>query len=286
MNERCVGLLGATSLVGASLLPLLTQAGWQITAFSRQPARPADSDITWRQLSSHSEPGHIPYWICVAPVWALPEYFTMLEGYGARRLVALSSTSLFIKRDSSDPGEQNNARQLAEGENALRAWAEAKGIEWVILRPTLIYGHGRDKNITEIARFIRWFGFFPLLGPAHGLRQPVHAEDVASACLSALSTPAATNRAYNISGGQTLAYRDMVSRIFIALGDRPRLVTVPLWMFRIAITILHGLPRYRHWTKAMAERMSRDLVFDHADATRDFNFSPRIFQLSKADLPG
>ncbi len=61
-----------------------------------------------------------------------------------------------------------------------------QGVEWVILRPTLIYGHGRDKNITEIARFIRRFGFFPLLGKANGLRQPIHVEDVAEACFAAL----------------------------------------------------------------------------------------------------
>jgi hypothetical protein len=45
------------------------------------------------------------------------------------------------------------------------------------------------------------------------------------------------------------------------------------------------LPRYRHWSAAMAERMNRDLVFDHAEATHDLNFSPRPFQLMAEDLP-
>lgn len=92
---------------------------------------------------------------------------------------------------------------------------------WVILRPTLIYGRGRDRNITVIARFIRRFGFFPVLGRATGLRQPVHAEDVALACHRALEAPAATNRAYNISGGETVTYREMVRRVFLALEGGP-----------------------------------------------------------------
>jgi hypothetical protein len=56
-------------------------------------------------------------------------------------------------------------------------------------------------------------------------------------------------------------------------------------MFQVAVAALHLLPRYKHWTVEMAERMNRDLVFDHADATRDFGFSPRPFTLSPEDLP-
>jgi nucleoside-diphosphate-sugar epimerase len=181
--------------------------------------------------------------------------------------------------------EQATAAKLIDGETRLQAWAESRGIKWVILRPTLIYGLGRDKNISEIARFIRRFGFFSVLGEAKGLRQPIHAMDVAGACLAALQGSAASNRAYNISGGETLAYRDMVARIFMALGRLPRLLTVPLWVFRLAVTTLRCLPRYRQWSAAMAERMNHDLVFDHADAARDLDFKPRAFALAAEDLP-
>jgi nucleoside-diphosphate-sugar epimerase len=209
----------------------------------------------------------------------------MIEAHGARRVVALSSTSLFVKGESSNRGEQELARRLAEGERALRVWADTHAVEWVSLRPTLIYGRGRDKNLTEIVRFVRRWGFFPLLGKADGLRQPVHAEDVAAACVSALTVPAAANRTYNLSGGETLPYREMVCRVFGVVGKSPYLVTIPRWLFRLAVAALRLLPRYRHWTTEMAERMNRDLVFDHADAARDLGFSPRLFRLSPEDLP-
>ncbi len=209
----------------------------------------------------------------------------MLQAHGARRVVVLSSTSRFTKDDSSDPEEQAVAHRLIDAELRVQAWAESLGVDCVILRPTLIYGRGRDKNISEIARFIRRFGFFPLFGKAHGLRQPIHAADVAGACLAALRAPCAVNRAYNISGGETLTYRDMVTRVFSSLGRRPRLLTVPLWGFRVAMVMLRRLPRYRQWSAAMAERMNRDLVFDHAEAARDLGFKPRAFELAAGDLP-
>jgi len=228
--------------------------------------------------------GSASFRICAAPIWVLPEHFALLEACRVRRVLAISSTSRFTKDDSSDPQEQTIAQRLADAEAQLQAWAESRGVEWVILRPTLIYGQGRDKNLCEIARFIRRFGFFPLLGSAQGLRQPIHVQDVATACLAALRAPAAANRAYNVSGGSTLAYQQMAAQVFSALGRPTRLLRVPLWAFGVALAALRCLPRYRHWSAAMAERMNRDLVFDHSDAARDFAFAPRVFALRREDL--
>lgn len=294
MVELRVGVLGASSLVGGCLLPRLSDAGLRVVAFSRRAAQ-SGLGVEWRQLplAEHPSPqpsprrgeGVTPYWICVAPIWVLPDYFALIEAAGARRVVVLSSTSRFTKVGSGDMAEQATAAQLIDGEARLQAWAQSRGIEWVILRPTLIYGLGRDKNINEIACFIRRFGFFAVLGEAKGQRQPIHAEDVAGACLAALQGSGVRNRSYNISGGETLTYREMVTRIFTALGRRPRALTVPLWAFRLAVSILRFLPRYRQWSAVMAERMNRDLVFDHTEAVRDLGFKPRAFELTAEDLP-
>ncbi len=290
MAKQRIGVLGATSLVGNYLLDLLRQNGLEATAFSRRSIEqcPSIKGVDWEQLDINTTKfqrregdisrNEIDAWISVAPIWILPNHFRLLESYGIKRIVALSSTSLFVKGDSSDPYEKDVALRLSEGEQQLQSWATDNGVQWIILRPTLIYGAGKDKNVAEIATVIRRFGFFPLFGSARGLRQPVHANDVATACLAALQNLPVVDHAYNLSGGETLTYRDMVSRIFSALGLRPRLVHVPLWFFRLSIALLRLLPRYRHWTTAMAERMNQDLCFDHAEATRDFGYLPKAFE--------
>lgn len=288
-KEPIIGLLGASSLVGGCLISLLKGDGRRVFAFSRTlPKCNDERGVTWLQLTdsliANPEVPEIKEWVCVAPVWVLPQYFPMLEACGASRIVVLSSTSRFTKTDSSDEFENDIAARLINGEERLKSWAMGKGVEWVILRPTLIYGYGQDKNIAEIARFIRRFGFFPLFGNATGLRQPIYVEDVAMACIAALKSSVAVNRAYNISGGETLTYREMVSRVFAAMHFRLRLVVVPLMIFRMAVACLRVLPRYRHWSVAMAERMNRDQVFDHSEATKDFGFSPRPFCLAREDL--
>jgi len=279
-----VGVLGATSLVGECLLPLLCRSGYAVSGFSRNFRSPSADGVSWHRVGEDEWP-RADYWICAAPIWVLPDYFDRLRTLGAKSIVVLSSTSRFTKDDSSDAAEKEVAARLADGEARLRRWAEGSGIEWVVLRPTLIYGRGRDKNIAEIARFIRRFGFFPVFGKAMGLRQPIHAGDVAAACVAALKASEA-NRAYDISGGETLPYREMVGRVFATLNRRQRLVTIPLVAFRLSVMCLRIFPKYRTWSSAMAERMNRDLVFDHADAARDLNFSPGKFRISGDDLPG
>ncbi|RPH52590.1 MAG: NAD(P)-dependent oxidoreductase [Desulfobacteraceae bacterium] len=294
-----IGVIGATSFIGRCLIPLLTaEAGWEVTAFSRRAqdlqyfreTNPVDWQLLQKVEPSQTREVHPPekqisHWVCLAPIWGLPEYLPMLSIYGVKHVVAISSTSRFTKCFSSDTTEQALAKRLADGEEHLIAWAKTKEVTWTILRPTMIYGLGSDKNISVIARFIRHFAFFPFPGTAMGLRQPVHVNDVALSCLAALNICETTNRSYNLSGGETLPYREMIGRIFSAIGKSPRFVTFPLWTFRMAVKCLRIIPRFRHLSAAMAERMNQDLIFDHEDAARDLGFSPRPFLLTHEDLP-
>lgn len=290
-NNSPVGVVGATSFVGTCLLQQLISHGMPVVAFSRRQIQPPSDNIEWRKLTTNFSSvqtisdNKIVHWISLAPIMTLPNYFNLFEAYGVQKIVALSSTSRFTKENSSDPNEQILAKEFAVAEANLQSWAEKKGVEWVVLRPTLIYGFGRDKNIGEITHFIQRFGFFPVFGKAVGLRQPVHVQDVAKACLATLQTPVAANCSYNISGAEILTYRAMVSRVFSALGKRPRLLSIPLWMFSVAVILLRSLPRYRKWSSAMAERMNYDMVFDHSNAKKEFSFESRPFVLSSEDVP-
>lgn len=289
MLNRQVGLIGARSLVGAYLIPKLHQSGHKITAFSRRKSNCELSDgltnIDWKLIDAQPpikniENHVIEYWISLAPIWTLPQMFHILQAYGVKRIVVLSSTSLFTKEKSNNFSEQSISSQLALSEENLKTWSKSHGVEWTVLRPTLIYDGYLDKNISEIAKFIRLFHFFPVLGEAKGLRQPIHAADVAAACVAALDSKSATDKAYNISGSETVTYRNMVLGVFNALGMRPRLLTVPLWLFCCAVSIVRILPRYRKWTSAMAERMNIDMIFSHDAAFKDFSFSSRSFDMA------
>lgn len=281
-----VGVLGARGQTGSRLVPMLASRGVKVAAFTRADLSGEDSDdnssVRWHSLSS--SPPSVDTIVSTIPVWELGRHFDLIAASGARRIVALSSTSLFTKEHSPDDGERRLARLLESGERNLQMWAENAGLEWTILRSTMIYGLGRDHNVSSLLRFIERFGFLPVLGKAGGLRQPVHVDDVAAACVAALESPVAGNRAYNLSGGETLSYREMCTRLFTGLGRRPGLIAIPVWILRILKPLNRLLPERLRWMVPMFERMNTDLVFDHNDATRDFGFEPRPFKLTAEDL--
>lgn len=284
-----VGVLGATSPTGQQALRLLQQRdGLEIVAFSRQP-QAKQAEVTWVNLSADkthiaTAARGITHWIVLSHIWVLAEHFDLLESSGAKRVVCISSTSRFTKTQSSSDNEHALVERLSNGEATVQTWAQANDVHWTILRPTLIYGRSTDRNLSEIVRFIRRFRVFPLLGRAHGLRQPVYVDDVAKAAVQALFSEAAHDKAYNISGAEQLPYREMVKRVFRAMGQAPLVISIPLWVFRLALRILHLLPRYRHWNDQMVVRMNQDMVFDHEEAKRDFGYDPQPFILTKTDV--
>jgi len=290
-NNR-IGVLGASSMVGKRLLPLLVQSNAEVWAFSRHAEiykkEASDRNVLWVTISEASDvesAESIKKWISFIPIWKLSGFLPFLKAYDAHRIVALSSTSRFTKECSSDKADRKLSKEILISEEKLASWAKDNDIHWTVLRPTLIYGHGLDKNISEIARLINKFGMFPLLGAAKGLRQPVHVDDVAGACMQALDAPQTFNRAYNIPGDERLTYREMVKRVFIAMDKKPRIVTVPLIVFRFAMFVLRCFPKFRDISVATIERMTQDMVFEYTEATRDFGFAPRKFILTRQDIP-
>ncbi|MFY8208576.1 MAG: SDR family oxidoreductase [Caulobacter sp.] len=270
-------VLGATSLIGRHLMARLKDEGLDPVAFSR---RPPSGDACWvgGDLKDPDLDERLPLAATVfslSPIWLLPPALPALKARGMARLVAFSSTSRFTKTDSPVAAERAVAAALAEAEQALETWCAANGVAWTILRPTLIYDEGHDENVSRIARLVRRFHVMPLSGAGEGLRQPVHAEDLAAGALAAAHAQAATNRAYDLVGGETVSYRVMVDRVFEGLGKTPRSLPMPTWLFGLLMRL--AKPFYPGATTAMGGRMGQDLTFDSSDAARDFGWAPRDF---------
>lgn len=276
--RRKIGVIGGNSLVGKYVTQLVAEED-ECIAFTRQTLPAPTGNLQWKPFQDLID-GNVEALdgvICVSHIWIAPNLVKPLKALGARKIVAISSTSRFTKTDSGSEKERALARQLEESEDRLMHFARAAGLTYVILRPTLIHGDRIDKNVAEIGRAIERFRFFPVFGRAEGLRQPIHAQDVAQACVLAFNSEEAQNKAYNITGSETLTYREMVRRIFAKRALRPIVLSVPIWSFRLAAAVLRRLPRFRNLTVDMALRMNENLIFSNADARRDFGFNPSGF---------
>jgi hypothetical protein len=274
---------GGGSMLAGYLLPIMLSRGFEVAALSRSGAwHVGAGGLRWYAntddlVQNGVFNGRKFVLVNLAPLWVLPGLIEALASHGLQRIIAFGSTSRFSKQDSADRIEQELVQTLAESERASTAAAKAAGIPLTLFRPTMIYSGGGDQNVSAIARFVRRYRIFPLLGQGRGLRQPVHAEDLAGACLNAIERPASAGKSYDLGGGEQLTYHDMVWRICKAVGRRPLLVTIPRWLFVTAVALARWLPRYRHINVAMIDRMNQDLVYDQSAAEHDLGWAPRRF---------
>ncbi len=119
---------------------------------------------------------------------------------------------------------------------AGKAHAEAvvrdSGLQWAIVRPTLIFGAG-DILINNIAWLLRRMPAFVMPGSgAYGL-QPVAGEDVAEIAFWAARQT--DNLIVDAAGPDIISYAELVEGVAIAVARKPRYVHLPP-----ALTVMAG----------------------------------------------
>ncbi|UXI68846.1 SDR family oxidoreductase [Tahibacter amnicola] len=264
---------GASGAIGRFLLPRLRAGGWRVMAVSRQPGRVSDARLLWlcTDLAGATiATKGIGAVISVGPLDAFVEWLERSPLAPGVRVVAMSSMSAVSKSASADGAERALSARLLEYENRLMRRCDAAGLAWTILRPTLIYGAGIDRSLTPLVRFARRTRLFPWLWGATGLRQPVHADDLAAACAAALAAPQAAGQRLETGGGEVLPFATLLDRVRRSCGVATIPVPVPLAALQTA-AVLSGRGR------GIVQRLRQDLTADNQAAGQLLGFVPRPF---------
>lgn len=277
--DASIIVTGASGQIGLATVKKLLNTGAEVHALTRTTSLGfASETLQWHHADLETNDWDFNVsadtLIHTASLWLLPNHLTRFAECGVNRLIAFGSTSMFSKISSENPGEQIIVELLKQAEHDIARECDRLNIKWTILRPTMVYGLGLDKNITTIMQFIKRFGVFPVHGKADGARKPVHASDLAQAAIDIIEEPRTYNSTYNLGGGEQLSYREMVQRIFAYVGKKPRFVNVPHLPFWLDI---YAKCFHSHLNGEMARRMNQDLVFDDSAAKKDFGYAPRKF---------
>ncbi len=281
-------ILGARGVVARYLWPRLISAGIETATVISRTRHELPSPLVSMpmDISAHNDwrPPDNAIIISLLPLWVLADNIERFANVQA--IIATGSTSVFGKATSDDPKERATADLLRQAEDRLRLWGATHDVGVTVLRPTMIYDGSHDHNISRLARMIKRLKFMPVAYPAKGLRQPIHADDVAIAIIAAINNPAVHGRFMNISGGEILAYRDMIARIFTTLARKPYILMFPTtllkYAFKIASTL--GIMRESAFGFGMFQRMNEDLVFDSSESLKLLDLHPRRFTPDFSEL--
>ena len=292
-GEKPVVLVGgASSQIGVFLLPRLLDAGYRVRALSRKAAEPVDmgGGLSWScpdrergAAEPGAEPDGLPRFLVSAgpPVLALE----LLErNPQIEKAVVFSTTSVLTKRESDNDEERELMARILREETQLRAQCRRSDTPLVLIRPTLVYGCGLDRNLSRLLRFGERFGFIPVSSAAAGLRQPVHADDLAALAVTALAATTGGILEGPACGGEQLTYREMVRRV-ADCGRRPiHCMAWPPWLLAALATVAGRLRRASGVNAQMVHRQAADLVFDDHLFRSRLDYRPRAFRPGRADF--
>ncbi|MEO6435114.1 MAG: NAD(P)H-binding protein, partial [Tepidisphaeraceae bacterium] len=197
---------------------------------------------------------------------------------GVKRYVHMSA--LGARADAVS--DYHKTKYLAE------QYARQSGLDWTILRPSLIHGPGGEFMKLEAAwarKIAPPFLFMPYFGAGGfgrggaGLLQPVHVKDVARAFVDALEKPQTIGEVYPIGGSDRMSWPELhrISAEAI-VGHKRWVMALPAWYAKFISRVVPTplLPFNRDQVIMSQETNTTDL----AKFTGDFGWTPRPFEVS------
>jgi uncharacterized protein YbjT (DUF2867 family) len=245
-----ITITGGGGLTGGAVAEVLVRRGHHVTVIARRSSPPSTSarivwgDIRDRKTLASVLPGqdvllHISGILHGADVAAS----TAIDR--PRRVVVVSSAGIYS-------AHRKSASQYRLHERAITA----RRPDAVIVRPTMIYGSARDRNVHHVILLAHRIGVLPLVGGGRSLIQPIHYMDLAAA-LAGLAEADLVGETMDAGGPEPITLRAAGDVIFRAVGRRPRYVDIPE---RWAMGLVRVLP-HRRLSERLA-RMTEDRVVD------------------------
>ena len=187
---------------------------------------------------------------------------------GIKRCLFISTTAIFTTLNAPSKAVRIAAEHTIQD----------SGLAYTILRPTMIYGSSRDRNMYRLVRYLRRWPVMPMPGSGENLQQPVYVNDVARAVVVVLSTDRTIGKAYNIPGSKPLTFKEVVETISNLLGRNILKVNLPISPFVKLLRLCEGYGLTLPIRAEQILRLNEGKTFDFDDASRDFGYAPRAFE--------
>lgn len=270
---------GATGFTGSRLVPLLLQNGYQVRVFVRPTSDRSPLSALTVEWATGDFANPETFTAALHGVDALVNIASLGFGHaesilksmkeaGVRRGLFISTTAIFT--------------QLNAGSKSIRLAAEeaiqTSGLDYTILRPTMIYGSKRDRNMWRLIRLLKITPVMPIFGDGESLQQPIFVDDVAQAVLLALQNDVTIRKSYNIAGKAPLTYNQVIDTVATALGKRVWKLHLPYMPIVRALQFIERLHLRLPIKAEQVLRLNENKAFSYEEAQRDFGFSPRSFE--------
>ena len=168
---------------------------------------------------------------------------------------------------------------LGEDEALCIEKFKRRGVKYLFLRPTMIFGLPNDGNIS---RFIRWFlkyPVFPIVGKGQATIQPVSRHDLAEAYWLGLKNFSHIKKTeYIVSGERPMTLLEMFEIVCRNSGKKVCFINVPFPIAKLCVEILYILTRTQIDYREKLDRLMEDRAYPHNEISMDLGYAPRSFE--------
>ena len=258
---------GATSQLGEVIVNKLKEKNEKIRCFVRKNSKienlkDKDVEFSYGDFNDIKSIGKaiegVDYIIHIGGIWYAKDFLSILDSKNIKikKAVFVGSTSRFQKINSEDPKEIDLVKRMTAAEDFINKSKQ----NTIIIRPTMLYGVDKDKNILTLIKFMDKFHIFPIIGTGEGLKQPVHVYDVADAVLKTMYNEKLIKNEYNIPGANAIEYKKIILEIKKNLITSVLVLNIPLFMARIAFKVYKLIKPKTIINIAMINRVDRKSV--------------------------
>lgn len=274
-----VFVTGGTGFTGSYVVPLLLKNGYEVRCLYRPGSdRSAllHSEIEWalgdlsdaQTLSASMRGTDALVNVASLGFGHADSILRAANKVGIQRAIFISTTAIFT--------------QLNAKSKQVRLAAETaiinSGLGYTILRPTMIYGSLRDRNMWRLIQFMRYSSIVPIFGDGNSLQQPIYVGDVAQAITSCLCNDQTIGKSYNLAGKYPLTYNQVIDTIAKQMSKSVWKIHVPS---SPVVSLLKFFERLHLPFPIKAEqvlRLNENKSFSYEEAGKDIGFRPLAFE--------
>lgn len=214
---------------------------------------------------------------CLAGVEAVFHFASIHYSENITRAALKNNVKLVVYVHTT--GRYSKFKSAAEDYIRIEDWVIGSGMEYIILRPTMIYGSKRDRNMYKLVEYLYKYRLFPVFGRGDNLMQPIHAKDVGISVYEAyIARDKTVNKCYNIAGKYPISYIKLLRTVAKALKKRVIFLHIPYSLSLAGAYAYNFVFRNAVISVEQVMRMNEDKNFEYADAKNDFGFSPIAFE--------
>lgn len=236
--SRRVLVTGASGFIASHLLPRLESRGHLVRAGWRGregPGRAAAPGVEWRVLdvtlpdTLAGAASECDVVVHLAGCRTPPDGMSLerVNVAGTRNVLVAAAEAgvgrfVYVSALGASPVAGEFFRARFQAEDAVMS----SGLEYVILRPSVVYGPG-DHFVSAIVRLLRRLPVFPMLGDGTFRLQPLAVEDMVDALTQSVERPDVEGGLYELAGPEQLSYTRIVRTVGEVAGCSKPVVPLP-----------------------------------------------------------